>query len=165
MTIKKQRAAAVFLALAGLAAYAHGDTKHAKKAFNPADAEQMAFGIAGDPKKANRTVKVTMTDKMRFTPERLEVSEGDTVKFIVTNKGKTMHEMVLGTTKDLKEHAAMMKKFPGMEHDEPYMAHVRPGKSEQLVWTFNKPGEFDFACLMPGHFDAGMLGKIIVAKK
>ena len=165
MHIKKQLAAAIVLACAGMTAHAHGDTKHAKKTFNAADAEQMAFGVPGDPKRANRTIKVTMTDQMRFTPERIEVREGDTVKFIVSNKGKTMHEMVLGTTKELKEHAALMKKFPGMEHDEPYMAHVRPGKSEQLVWTFNKPGEFDFACLMPGHFDAGMLGKIVVAKK
>jgi uncharacterized cupredoxin-like copper-binding protein len=52
-----------------------------------------------------------------------------------------------------------------MEHDEPHMAHVKPGKSESLVWTFNKPGEFDFACLIAGHFEAGMVGKIKVVGK
>ena len=65
----------------------------------------------------------------------------------------------------LDEHAALMKKFPNMEHDEPYMAHVEPGKKGEIVWTFNRVGEFDFACLLPGHYEAGMRGTINVAKK
>jgi uncharacterized cupredoxin-like copper-binding protein len=76
-----------------------------------------------------------------------------------------MHEMVIGTMKELKEHAEQMKKFPNMEHDEPYMAHVAPGKSEEIIWQFTKAGEFDFACLIAGHFDAGMMGKINVTKR
>jgi uncharacterized cupredoxin-like copper-binding protein len=70
--------------------------------------------------------------------------------------------MVLGTLPELKEHAELMKKFPDMEHDEPHMAHVKPGKSAQLVWQFTKAGEFHYGCLMPGHFEAGMVGKVIV---
>ena len=57
----------------------------------------------------------------------------------------------------------MMKKFPGMEHDEPYMAHVSPGKTDEIVWHFTKAGEFFYACLLPGHLEAGMIGKIVVA--
>ena len=73
-----------------------------------------------------------------------------------------MHEFVLGTMKELKEHADMMKKHPGMEHDEPYMAHVAPGKTETITWQFTKPGTFNFGCLIAGHFEAGMIGKLTV---
>jgi len=90
------------------------------------------------------------------------VKQGDTVKFVVRNTGKVMHEIVIGTKNMLDEHAALMVKFPNMEHDEPYMAHVAPGKTGELVWTFNRPGDFDFACLIAGHYQAGMVGKITV---
>lgn len=161
--MKKQLATAV-LVFAAITSYAHNKhptTRH----FNAAEAEQKEFGIAGDPKKPARIIRLTMTDQMRFVPDKLDVREGDTVKFIVTNKGKMLHEMVIGTAAELKEHAELMKKFPDMEHDEPHMVHVSPGKSEQLVWKFNKAGEFAFACLMPGHFEAGMTGTIVVRTK
>lgn len=161
----KKRIAGIFLSLAASIAGAHGETGQANKAFDPAQAEQKEFGIAGDPAKVTRTVHLSMSDKMRFTPGRLAVKQGDTVKFVITNKGRMLHEMVLGTRKDLQQHADMMKRFPDMEHDEPYMAHVKPGKTEEMVWTFNQPGEFDYACLIPGHFQAGMIGKIVVSKR
>lgn len=145
-------------------ALAHGDS-HTKKGSAPADAEQKAFGIAGDPKNATRTIKIAMTDNMRFTPDSITVRQGETVKFVVANRGKMLHEMVIGTLDELMEHSEMMKKFPEMEHDEPYMTHVQSGTSEELVWTFNRPGDFSFACLIPGHFDAGMFGRITVVGK
>ena len=79
-----------------------------------------------------------------------------------SRSGATLHEFVLGTKKDLDEHAAMMVKFPTMEHDEPYMAHVASGKTGEIIWTLNRAGEFDFACLIAGHYQAGMVGKIRV---
>ena len=78
------------------------------------------------------------------------------------NDGKVMHEMVIGRMKELKEHAELMRKFPNMEHDEPYMAHVAPGKLGEIVWQFTQPGEFHYACLIPGHMEAGMIAKITV---
>jgi uncharacterized cupredoxin-like copper-binding protein len=161
---KRSTALALLLALAASTAYAHGDGK-AKKAFNAAEAEQKTFGIAGNPAKATRTVKLVMSDKMRFTPDRIAVKQGETIRFVVANKGKMLHEMVIGTPDELKAHAELMKKFTDMEHDEPHMAHVSAGKSQDLVWTFNRPGEFDFACLVPGHYEAGMTGKITVSKR
>ena len=146
-----------------LGASAHGDEDHGKKKDAPVKKEQKDWGIAGDAKSARRTVELTMTDNMRFSPDRIEVKQGETVKFVVKNAGRMMHEMVLGTKKELDEHAALMAKFPGMEHDEPYMTHVGPGKTGQIVWTFNRAGDFDFACLIAGHYQAGMVGKIKVA--
>ena len=155
-------ALASVLAAFSLAAYPHGDAKHGKKAAKPISTEEKEFGREGDPKKVSRTVKVDMSDKMRFTPASLTIKQGESVKFIVKNNGKVMHEMVLGTMKELKEHAEMMRKHPTMEHDEPYMAHVAPGKTETMVWQFSKAGEFYFGCLVPGHFEAGMIGKLSV---
>jgi len=127
--------------------------------------EQKDWGIAGDAKSVNRTISLTMGDNMRFSNETISVKQGETIRFIVKNTGKMLHEMVIGTKKELDEHAALMVKFPGMEHDEPYMAHVAAGKSSQIVWTFNRPGNFDFACLIAGHYQAGMVGKINVVAR
>jgi len=150
------------IALASSAtAMAHGNEEHARKA-GPGPKEQKDWGIAGDAKDVKRTIRITMSDAMRFTPDRIEVLQGETVKFVVHNAGKVMHEFVIGTKKENDEHAALMVKFPNMEHDEPYMAHVAPGKVGEIVWTFNRAGEFDFACLIAGHYQAGMVGKITV---
>jgi uncharacterized cupredoxin-like copper-binding protein len=145
-----------------LGALAHEGEDHSKKNAGPIKKEQKAWGIAGDAKAAKRTIELTMTDNMRFTPDKIEVKQGETVKFVVKNSGKMMHEMVIGNKKELDEHAALMMKFPAMEHDEPYMTHVAAGKVGELVWTFNRPGDFDFACLIAGHYQAGMVGKIKV---
>ncbi|MFY9315922.1 MAG: cupredoxin family protein [Burkholderiales bacterium] len=153
--------AALFVAFA-LPAQAHGDATHKKKAAKTISTEEKEFGREGDPKKASRTVRIDMSDKLRFTPASLSIQQGETVKFVVKNSGKTMHEMVLGTMKGLREHAEMMRKHPTMEHDEPYMAHVAPGKTETIVWQFTKAGEFNFGCLVPGHFEGGMVGKLTV---
>lgn len=157
-------AAASLLLAAGGAAQAHGDT-HSKTAATAVKKEQKPWGIAGDAKAAKRTIEVQMLDTMRFVPDRIAVRQGETVRFVVKNAGKVMHELVIGTKKELDEHAALMAKFPDMEHDEPHMAHVGPGKTGQLVWNFNRAGEFDFACLIAGHYQAGMVGKITVAAR
>jgi uncharacterized cupredoxin-like copper-binding protein len=146
-------------------AYAHSGETHKKTNANaPISTEEHAFGKQGDPKKATRTIAIDMADTMRFGPADVTVKQGETIKFVVTNKGQMMHEMVIGTMDELKEHGELMKKHPGMEHDEPYMSHVSPGKKEEMVWQFTKEGGFYFACLIPGHFEAGMIGKITVRK-
>jgi uncharacterized cupredoxin-like copper-binding protein len=153
------------LALGAGAAWSHGDGSHEKKAqAKPAhvDAEEHAFGRAGDPKKVSRTIDIGMDNSMHFTPGDLVVKRGETIRFKVRNDGQIMHEMVIGTMKELNEHAALMRKFPGMEHDEPYMAHVAPGGRDEIVWQFTQAGTFHYACLIPGHLEAGMIAKITV---
>ena len=138
-------------------------SRHAKKS-GPVVKEQKEWGIAGDAKAVKRTIEVKMLDTMRFVPDKIEVKQGETIRFVHKNEGKLMHEFVIGTKTELDEHAALMVKFPNMEHDEPYMAHVAPGKSGVIVWLFNRSGNFDFACLIAGHYQAGMVGKIKVSK-
>jgi uncharacterized cupredoxin-like copper-binding protein len=150
-------AAALVLGTQAQAHTAHGGSKAAA-----AQAEQKEWGIAGDPKRVGRTIEIRMGDDMRFAPARLEVKLGETVRLVALNRGRVMHEIVIGTAQELRAHAELMRKHPSMEHDEPYMAHVSPGKRGQIVWTFNRAGEFEFACLIPGHFEAGMIGRIVV---
>lgn len=141
-------------------AFAHGNESHAPNATHVK--EQKDWGIAGDAKPSLRTITLTMTDDMRFTPKHFDVKLGETVRLRVINQGQLMHEVVLGTKATLDAHAQMMLKYPGMEHAEPYMAHVAPGKREDLVWSFNRAGNFDFACLIAGHYQAGMTGTFTV---
>ncbi|MCK6432771.1 MAG: cupredoxin family protein [Aquabacterium sp.] len=155
--------AAAALLAAAAPAFSHGDEAHAKpRAYDPAKVEDTAFGREGDPKKVTRTIKLDMSDAMRFSATDLTVKRGETIRFVVHNSGKLLHEMVLGTPEALKEHAELMKKFPNMEHADPNMAHVKPGATGQIVWQFNKAGQFQFACLQAGHFEAGMVGAITV---
>lgn len=148
------------LALAPGLAAAHEGKPGAKNA--AAVKEQKPWGIAGDARDVRRTIEIAMSDDMRFTPSNITVRQGETVRFVIRNKGKLLHEMVIGDRKTLDEHAALMLRFPDMEHDEPYMAHVGAGKRGGLVWNFNRPGDFEFACLVAGHYQAGMVGKIKV---
>jgi len=152
----------VILSLIAGSVWAHGDSKDPGRSAQPISAEKKTFGLPGDPTKVLRTIYIDMRDEMEFLPNGLRLKTGDTVRFEVRNTGKVMHELVLGTMEELKAHAQMMRKHPGMEHDEPYMAHVAPGKAETIVWQFTRAGEFYYGCLVPGHFEAGMIGKVVV---
>lgn len=126
--------------------------------------KEAAYGKPGDSARVTRTIEVEMNDSMRYKPASIDVKRGETIKFVVSNTGKLQHEFVLGQIKSLKKHAEMMRKMPGMEHAEPNQLVVGPGQTGELVWQFTKPGKFDFACLIPGHFEAGMKGKVAVKK-
>lgn len=144
------------------AAMAHGNAHESKQAYDPATVEETAFGHAGNPRKVARTIKVGMSDAMRFTPGNIKIKTGQTVRFVISNGGQTLHEMVIGTTEELKSHAELMRRFPEMEHAAAHMVHVKPGQSGEIVWQFTQPGEYSFACLLPGHFEAGMVGTVVV---
>lgn len=149
--------------LGPLAAQAHGDEERAKPhVYDASQVEDTDFGREGNPAKVNRTLHVSMADSMRFTPDQVTLRRGQTVRFVIQNQGQALHELVLGTPAALKAHAELMKRFPNMEHSDPNMAHVKPGQHGEIVWQFTRPGEFQFACLQPGHYEAGMTGKVVV---
>jgi uncharacterized cupredoxin-like copper-binding protein len=161
--MKNIKIIAIIALLTGTTAiFGHGNESHAPA--GPSVKEQKAWGIAGEARDAQRTITLNMSDDMRFAPKHFSVKKGETVRLRVVNQGQVMHEVVLGTQATLDEHAQLMLKFPGMEHAEPYMAHVAPGKSEDLVWNFNRAGQFDFACLIAGHYQAGMTGRFTVTE-
>jgi len=124
--------------------------------------EADSIGQPGKTENINRTVTITMLDTMRYSPASVTIKQGETIKFIVKNSDKIKHEMVLGTEKELKEHYELMKKNPEMEHADENMVTVPPGESGEIIWQFTKAGKIDFACLIPGHYDAGMKGTVKV---
>lgn len=139
-------------------AYAHSDAGHSASK----ETHASAVGQPGKASNVTRTIEVDMTDTMRFDPSEINVKRGETVKFIVKNSGKVKHEIVLGSINELKEHAEMMRKMPQMTHVDENMVSLDPGKTGEMIWHFTSAGKFDFACLQPGHFEAGMKGKVAV---
>lgn len=144
----------VLLAFNAWSAGAHGGGHHG---------DEEAIGKPGDASKVTRTIRVDMTDDMRFKASKIAVKQGETIRFVVKNSGKIRHEMVLGTPQELREHAEAMKKNPGMEHADANQVTLDPGKTGEIVWQFTKAGKVDFACLQPGHYEAGMKGMVTVA--
>jgi len=142
---------ALFLGAATFAAAAH-------------EGEHFSAGVPGNPKKPARTVTVIMSDDngMKFTPDHLDVKKGEQVHFIIQNKGALKHEFMLASVADNDKHAKLMMKYPDMEHDDPNAKSVDPGKSAEILWRFSKGGTFEFACLIPGHREAGMHGTVTV---
>ena len=122
-------------------------------------------GEPGDPKKPARTITVNMREegkKMLFEPARIEVRRGEQIRFMLQNRGDETHEFVLATVKENRKHAKLMKKFPDMEHDDPNAKRVLEYLDGELWWKFTKRGEFEYACLIPGHYERGMHGTIVV---
>ena len=121
-----------------------------------------AIGQPGNRSQVSRTINVTMSDTMRFTPDRIEVKTGETVRFVLQNQGKLRHELVFGEPDALRRHAAMMQMMPDMQHSGPNMASLAPGERGELIWKFTRAGSVAFACLQSGHLEAGMRGAVAV---
>ena len=138
------------------ASHAHGPAKGSHY-----DGHAAALGEPGDPHQVTRTMEV-QGQEMKFIPATLTIRHGDTVRFVFKNTGELKHEMMIGTQKELNDHAALMEKHPDMEHDDPNGTAAEPGKSGEFVWKFTKAGQFHFGCLLPGHYQQGMKGSIVV---
>lgn len=148
---------AIVALIINTAAAGSGPPGHSHAAFSA--------GEPGDPKKPARIVQVTMREgdgKMMFIPERVEARRGEQVKFMLRNNGELDHEFVLASTQDNLKHAEEMKRYPDMEHDDPNAKRLEPKKTSEIVWRFTKSGEFEYGCLIPGHREAGMIGRVVV---
>lgn len=130
------------------------------------DDDRRAFGEPGDPKKPSRMVEITMREAqdgaMLFEPNSVVATTGEQIRFVLTNKGALDHEFMLATRAENDRHAIAMRKNPDMEHDDPNGRRFAPGASAEILWRFSKSGEFNFACLIPGHREAGMDGVVAV---
>jgi uncharacterized cupredoxin-like copper-binding protein len=125
----------------------------------------LSAGQPGDPGKPARIVEVVMREadgKMMFVPNRIEVRRGEQIRFVLRNAGALEHEFVLATKQENRKHAEEMRKNPDMEHEDPNMTRVAASKTRELVWRFTKRGTFEFGCLIPGHYEAGMIGTVVV---
>ena len=146
------RAAALCLTLVFGVAFAH-------------DHSAFQAGAPGDAKRLQRAVEVTATDadgRMLFTPDRLDVAKGEQIRFTIRNAGALTHEFVIGAKADNAAHARLMAAMPEMKHNDPNAVTIPAGASATLIWRFSKAGAFEFACLIPGHYESGMHGVVNV---
>jgi uncharacterized cupredoxin-like copper-binding protein len=127
--------------------------------------DESPIGEPGVAAKVTRTIQVDAADSMRFTPSNVSMKKGETIRFVIKNSGKVAHEFSLGTQKELDENYEVMKKHPGMEHDETNKISLKPGNQGEVIRRFTKPGVVNFACLHVGHYDAGMKGQVKVSAK
>ncbi|MCV2891315.1 cupredoxin domain-containing protein [Ruegeria aquimaris] len=129
--------------------------------------EGMAVGKPAETS-PTRTVKVVMKEDYEgenvyiFDQKELIFSAGETVRLHIVNEGEEVHEFVMDTMHANAEHKEMMARFPEMEHDDPNAVRLEPGEEAEILWTFANPGTFEFACLLPGHYEGGMHGALVV---
>jgi len=166
-------ALAMSVSAVALGAGAHGDGHgHGAKS-----------GEAGKASEASRTITVEMYDNY-YEPESIAVDPGETVRFVVENKGSLVHEFNIGTPATHEGHQKEMMKMvehgviqggklnremmsmdmgdgQSMKHDDPNSILLEPGKSEELVWKFSDKADIEFACNVPGHYQSGMYGKVL----
>lgn len=115
-----------------------------------------------------RTVEVIMKEDYDadlvfvYEPKELTFKAGETVRLHIVNKGEEVHEFVMDTMEANAEHKAMMEKFPEMEHDDPNAVRLEPGEEAEIIWTFGEAGSYEFACLIPGHYEGGMHGPLTI---
>jgi uncharacterized cupredoxin-like copper-binding protein len=129
------------------------------------ESEQFSAGEPGDPKQTARVVKVIMREdgkKMLFEPAYISVHKGEQIRFVLNNDGTESHEFVLATVAENRKHAQLMKEHQHMEHDDPNAKRLTPFTEAEIVWKFTRRGTFEYACLIPGHHEAGMHGMIDV---
>lgn len=131
--------------------------------------DSIAVGKPGTASEVSRIIEVSMKEtddgEMIFEPKQLDIKKGETIRFVVKNEGEQEHEFVLDTFENVQEHKALMEKFPEMEHDDPNAIRLDEGNQGEIIWTFSKAGKFEFACLIPGHYESGMKGDLTVAGK
>ncbi|MHC8315168.1 copper-resistant cuproprotein CopI [Pseudomonas sp. LB3P31] len=145
-------------------------------------AHSFDFGQPAPAAKATRSVEVVMGD-MTFDPKTIDIKSGETVRFVLVNKGQLLHEFNLGDAAMHARHQQEMLQMQqsgmltptgmkpmdhgtmdhAMKHDDPNSILVEPGKTAELTWTFGKPTTLEFACNIPGHYQAGMVGKLTIA--
>lgn len=165
----KKTMASAALALLASTTFAYADAGHG---------EGKSFGQAGMLEDVDRVIEIDM-DEMDFSPEGIEVKEGETIKFIVKNVGKVIHEFNLGNTETWKGHDKEMRQMfqkgminmrrinhekmeaAGMMHEDPNSILLEPGQTGEVIWTFSEHVEMGFACNVPGHRNAGMVGKVV----
>lgn len=145
----------IVAALAALAAspLVHSHENHAHETYSAGEP-----GNRGEP---SRTIEIEM-DEMTYEPIRIEVKQGEQIRFVLHNVGTEDHEFLLATTKENLKHAKVMKKHPHMEHDDPNGIRIAPKKSAEIFWKFTKPGTFEYSCLIPNHREYGMVGHVTV---
>ena len=156
-----------FAVLSATCSFAAGSGDHSHDHGDDGQMEMMAIGMPGKMDEVDRTIDVSMRETddgdMIFEPAKFDIKQGETIRFHVTNNGELEHEFVIDTVEGNAKHKELMAKME-MEHDDPNSVRLDAGDSGEVVWKFANAGAFEFACLIPGHYESGMHGPIEVAQ-
>lgn len=175
-------AAAISMSATAFAAGAHGDGHGDSHGGGHGGGHGAGNGEPGKASEASRTITVEMHDNY-YEPDSIDVKPGETVRFVVQNKGNLVHEFNIGTPAMHEAHQKemmmmvehgiiqggtlnrdMMEMDMGngkaMKHNDPNSVLLEPGQSREVVWKFSDKGDIEFACNVPGHYQAGMYGEV-----
>ena len=164
------------------AGHGHGSEKGGHGHGSGGHAHSYDFGEPGKASEVDRTIEIVMKENF-YEPESISVKAGETVRFKIVNQGELVHEFNIGTRlmhmahqkemelmvdhgvleADRINHERMKMDMGGgktMEHDDPNSVLLEPGESGEIIWKFTKATELEFACNVPGHYDAGMMGRL-----
>jgi len=142
------------------------------------------IGEKGDPNKVDRTINIKMYDNY-YEPNIIKVKKGETIKFVVQNLGEMVHEYNIATKEmhikhqpemqklvdhgillvdkiDMEKMKKMSKKDHSLSHSHSNSVMVEPEKTGEIIWKFSKSLILEMACNIPGHYETGMVGKIII---
>ena len=164
-------------ALAAGTGHGHKDKAHGAmpgmEKFEAKLADTSAFGSKGDSTKVSRTITIEASE-IKYDVEQLAFQAGETIRFVITNKGEQPHELTIGdpayqeVARQMMTHMAEMgMDLAAPEHAAQHASAgntvvVAVGETKEIVWTFTKAGSLEFSCNMPGHAEVGMKGPITV---
>jgi uncharacterized cupredoxin-like copper-binding protein len=86
-------------------------------------------------------------------PQRTTFQVGQLYVFAVGNEGAAVHEFVIEPAGEVD---APLEAEVNGEERESEIEDISPGETAELEWTFTEPGRYQFACHLPGHYEAGM---------
>ncbi len=153
---------------AGAADHVTSDADHAEDghAEDGHSEEAFTFGEPAEASEADRTIEVIAQDDFTFSPSAIDISAGETITFVVSNRGNLPHDFTLGDAKTQDTHdaemAEMMASGQMMAHDDANAVVLEPGETKELTWRFSEEGTFLIGCHQPGHYAAGMKATIDV---
>lgn len=138
-------------------------TARADESSHHGEHAEMSIGHKGEAKDVNRTITIEASE-IAFNLKSIDVKAGETIRFVLINKGEQPHEFALGDAAEQSAHREMMSEMAGMEmeHTEGNSVSAEPGETKELIWTFTKAGQFEFSCNYPGHSELGMMGPLTV---
>ena len=141
------------------------------------------IGEIGKLSEVNKTIEIKMYDNY-FEPKEIKIKKNETIRFLITNYGELVHEfniatremhlnhqdemmkmmeygILLGDKIDKQKMKELSKKDHSLAHSHKNSLLLEPNQSGELIWKFSKDIVLEAACNVPGHYDSGMITKII----
>jgi uncharacterized cupredoxin-like copper-binding protein len=119
-----------------------------------------ALALAGGGGGGNALPTVVLTaHHSKFTPARIAVEPGTTVRFVVRNADPIAHELIIGPQEIHDRHEKGTESY---HPPKPGEVTITASEEAETTYTFEGPGVVAFGCHLPGHWTYGMHGEVEV---